>query len=145
MGNFDRRGKSSDRGGRGGFGGRSERPTMHKAVCDSCKKDCEVPFRPSGDKPIYCSDCFGKEGKGSRVDNNSERLDNIEKKLDEILKALGSKESVAKKKVLKVVKEKKVVKKVVKKKESKKPVKKVVKKKAVKKVAKKKVAAKKKK
>ncbi|MBU1164092.1 hypothetical protein KKA15_00845 [Patescibacteria group bacterium] len=31
---------------------------MHHAVCDKCGKDCEVPFKPTGDKPIYCSDCF---------------------------------------------------------------------------------------
>jgi hypothetical protein len=24
-----------------------------------------VPFRPSGDKPVYCSDCFGKTSGGS--------------------------------------------------------------------------------
>ena len=35
---------------------------MHDAVCDECGKDCQVPFRPSGDKPIYCSDCFEKKG-----------------------------------------------------------------------------------
>lgn len=32
---------------------------MHRAVCSKCGKDCEVPFRPTGDKPIYCNDCFG--------------------------------------------------------------------------------------
>ena len=32
---------------------------MHRAVCSACGKDCEVPFRPTGDKPIYCNDCFG--------------------------------------------------------------------------------------
>jgi len=46
----------------GGRGGDSRGPvTMHKAVCDECHKNCEVPFRPSGDKPIYCSDCFGEK------------------------------------------------------------------------------------
>jgi len=33
---------------------------MHKAVCSECKKDCEVPFKPSNDKPVYCLDCFKK-------------------------------------------------------------------------------------
>jgi len=44
-----------------GFGGRDrdrERPPMHKAICDECGESCEVPFRPTGDKPIFCSDCF---------------------------------------------------------------------------------------
>lgn len=33
--------------------------TMHQAICSKCGKECEVPFRPTGDKPIYCNDCFG--------------------------------------------------------------------------------------
>lgn len=54
--------RGSDRGGSRGFdrGGRTEEREMFKTVCDSCHKDCEVPFRPSGDKPVYCRDCFGK-------------------------------------------------------------------------------------
>ncbi len=34
---------------------------MHKAVCAECKQDCEVPFKPSGDKPVLCRDCFAKQ------------------------------------------------------------------------------------
>lgn len=49
-------------GGGGGRGGFSNRPQMHDAVCDNCGNDCKVPFRPSGDKPIFCSDCFEKKG-----------------------------------------------------------------------------------
>jgi len=45
----------------GGFGGSRE---MHKATCADCKKECEVPFKPSGDRPVYCKDCFSKR-KGS--------------------------------------------------------------------------------
>lgn len=37
---------------------------MHKAVCADCRKDCEVPFRPSGDRPVYCKDCFAKRKAG---------------------------------------------------------------------------------
>jgi CxxC-x17-CxxC domain-containing protein len=72
MGNFQGGGNRGGgfRGGNGGggrpsFGGNrggDRGPvTMHKAVCDECHKSCEVPFRPSGDKPIYCSDCFGEK------------------------------------------------------------------------------------
>ena len=44
-----------------GFGGRdSGRPSMHEAVCSACGKNCEVPFKPSGDKPVYCNECFRK-------------------------------------------------------------------------------------
>jgi len=38
-----------------------------KAICADCKRECEVPFRPSGDRPVYCKECFPrhKEGSGS--------------------------------------------------------------------------------
>jgi CxxC-x17-CxxC domain-containing protein len=42
---------------------------MHKATCADCGKSCEVPFRPSGDKPVFCSECFGsKREAGDRGD-----------------------------------------------------------------------------
>ncbi len=53
-------------GGGGGYGGgRSER-TMTQVTCSSCGKAAEVPFVPSGDRPVYCSDCFSQQGGGSR-------------------------------------------------------------------------------
>ncbi len=78
MGNFQ---GGSNRGGgyRGGGGGNSnfqkkswgddrggDRNTpLFKAVCNECGKSCEVPFRPSGEKPVYCSACFSvKRGEG---------------------------------------------------------------------------------
>lgn len=33
---------------------------MHPAVCASCGKECEVPFEPKGDRPVYCNECFTK-------------------------------------------------------------------------------------
>lgn len=33
---------------------------MHKATCAECGKECEVPFKPDGSKPVYCRDCFQK-------------------------------------------------------------------------------------
>ena len=51
-------------GGGGGFGGRPRE--MHKAVCADCKKECEVPFKPSGDRPVYCKECFGKRKDSGR-------------------------------------------------------------------------------
>lgn len=47
-------------GNRGGnrFGDRGP-VTMHKVICDECKKPCEVPFMPTAGKPVYCSACFG--------------------------------------------------------------------------------------
>lgn len=38
---------------------------MHKAVCSSCGAECEVPFEPKADRPVYCRECFMKK-RGSR-------------------------------------------------------------------------------
>jgi len=45
---------------RGGSGRSSGPREMHKAVCAECKQECEVPFKPSQDRPVYCKDCFAK-------------------------------------------------------------------------------------
>ncbi len=48
----------SDRGYAGG-GGYSRGPReMFEAVCSECGGVARVPFQPSGDKPVYCSNCF---------------------------------------------------------------------------------------
>lgn len=52
------RGNQGSRGG--GFRGNQGPREMHKAVCADCGNECEVPFKPSGDKPVYCRDCFRK-------------------------------------------------------------------------------------
>jgi len=45
----------------GGGGGYGQAPReMHKAICAECKKECEVPFKPRDDRPIYCKDCYSK-------------------------------------------------------------------------------------
>jgi CxxC-x17-CxxC domain-containing protein len=31
---------------------------MFSATCARCGREAQVPFRPSGAKPVYCSDCF---------------------------------------------------------------------------------------
>src|ERR1035437_3528040 len=36
-----------------------DRPqTMFKTICSDCGKECEVPFKPNGSKPVFCRDCF---------------------------------------------------------------------------------------
>jgi CxxC-x17-CxxC domain-containing protein len=75
MGNFKRDGYGGDRGSRD-RGGRSDRQMYH-AVCSDCGRDCEVPFKPTGDKPVFCSECFGNKDGGDRDNNRrSERRSN---------------------------------------------------------------------
>ncbi len=78
MRDFDRndRGRGGrrfgDRSGRRGFGAGDR--MMHKAICASCGRECEVPFRPSADRPVYCSDCFEKKrNDGEYQDNRNGR------------------------------------------------------------------------
>ena len=125
MGDFDRRGPS--RFGRRSSGGynrrdsgrtsrgfgrpiRDSKKEMHEVTCDKCGKSCEVPFKPSGNKPVYCRECYRKEdgsGQESRFgsrresrprydnsepkqeSNSSAELEQINAKLDKILELLG--------------------------------------------------------
>ena len=32
---------------------------LFTAVCAPCGQQAQVPFQPRGDRPVYCSDCFG--------------------------------------------------------------------------------------
>jgi len=66
MKNFNRGGGSRDR-----RDNNSERPEMHRAICADCGESCEVPFKPSGNRPVLCSNCFkGKDDSNSRQSNN---------------------------------------------------------------------------
>jgi CxxC-x17-CxxC domain-containing protein len=54
-------------GGGGGSYGRERAPRqMTQVTCSNCGKETEVPFVPTGDRPVYCSDCFSQMGGGSR-------------------------------------------------------------------------------
>lgn len=65
MGNFNRGNRS---GGdqsfsRRTFAGRgSDRSSMYKTTCSKCGNECEVPFKPSGGRPVFCSKCFESKG-----------------------------------------------------------------------------------
>lgn len=172
---FDKKGGGRRESDRQDFRGRDFKRQMYGVVCDSCGQNCEVPFKPTAGKPIYCDSCFGDKGgkrdhgKGRDRDRSGDRektkkqLYIINEKLDKILKILSAskpkKEAEAKKEPKKVKTEKKIakaeaekkpkkVKKIVKKKSTSKRTvaKKTIAKKAVKKKsAKKKVKAKKKK
>jgi CxxC-x17-CxxC domain-containing protein len=49
-------------GGYSSGGGYDRGPReMFSATCASCGREAQVPFRPNGTKPVYCSDCFQKQ------------------------------------------------------------------------------------
>ena len=50
----------------GGFRERS----FTRVTCSDCKKECEVPFKPSAGRPVYCKECFAKrkEDRGEQKD-----------------------------------------------------------------------------
>jgi CxxC-x17-CxxC domain-containing protein len=38
---------------------------LYSVKCANCGKQTEVPFKPSGDRPVYCRDCYmQKKGGG---------------------------------------------------------------------------------
>jgi len=85
--------------------GRSNYKPMHLATCEKCHEQCEVPFKPNGRKPVYCSNCFVKDsnrpssgfaGRDRRSDRPSfnrapdvsEQLKEISQKLDKIVRLM---------------------------------------------------------
>ncbi|MCU0605823.1 MAG: hypothetical protein MUF78_00010 [Candidatus Edwardsbacteria bacterium] len=51
-------------------GGDFERPRfekqLFKATCAACGKPCDLPFKPSGERPVYCRDCFQRQDHDSQ-------------------------------------------------------------------------------
>ena len=125
--NRDRNNRGGDRGGfrsRPSFGrprfndrGADRGPVeMHDAICDNCGKGCQVPFRPTQGKPVYCSSCFENRGSDSRGDSRrseprpespkyDEQFSALNSKLDAILNLLESKKPAKKTKPVEVVEE----------------------------------------
>lgn len=94
---FDKNRGSDSRGGRnfstkGGLASGWEEKRMFDATCDECKNSCKVPFQPSGEKPVYCSNCFSeKKGAGNNGNGQSnfkEQFEALNNKLDKILHML---------------------------------------------------------
>ena len=73
---------------------RSQDKRMFGATCDKCGKRFELPFRPTGEKPVYCNECFGKGGNSLNKSNDKavnqykEQFDALNAKLDRIIRAL---------------------------------------------------------
>jgi CxxC-x17-CxxC domain-containing protein len=46
--------------------------TYTKAICADCNKECEIPFKPSDERPVYCKECFPKHKKGNPFSANQD-------------------------------------------------------------------------
>jgi len=45
--------------GRGSRFSRDDRPReMFNATCADCGNECQIPFKPKDDRPVYCRECF---------------------------------------------------------------------------------------
>lgn len=94
-GSFDtKRFENTRQNNRSDKGFRSNEKKMYTATCADCGNRCEVPFRPSGDKPVYCSNCFDGGSKKSNASNENiealnQKLDEMSEKLDKALKILS--------------------------------------------------------
>ena len=42
---------------------------MHPALCASCDQMTEVPFKPRGDRPVYCRTCYDHVRPKEQVDS----------------------------------------------------------------------------
>lgn len=62
MGFNNFRGPRNDSRPRNNFGPQEK----HKAICSKCKKECEVPFKPTEGKPVYCRECYATMPKPNR-------------------------------------------------------------------------------
>ncbi|MFH1823288.1 MAG: CxxC-x17-CxxC domain-containing protein [archaeon] len=78
---FGSRGSSS-------YGGNRREIQKTKVTCSECGQECEVPFKPTSNKPVYCSACFSKQGGGSFGGSSKKDFEVINAKLDKIMKAL---------------------------------------------------------
>ncbi|MDA0263140.1 MAG: zinc-ribbon domain containing protein [Chloroflexi bacterium] len=61
-----REAKRANRSNEGGYGSDRGPREMHTVVCAECGNQATVPFLPRGDRPVYCSDCFSRQGAGGR-------------------------------------------------------------------------------
>jgi CxxC-x17-CxxC domain-containing protein len=100
------RSRPRNNGNRSFGGGNSfrDRKKIEKfdAVCTKCKSKCQVPFKPTGSKPVLCSKCFSAQGnkhpgynggnkRGSSGGISFSQFKELESKVDKILSLLEEK------------------------------------------------------
>jgi CxxC-x17-CxxC domain-containing protein len=68
-----RKSQRNEQGNNGGSysGNQGGQRQMYNIVCATCGNEAQVPFMPSEDRPVYCSDCFQLQNSGRRNDRRS--------------------------------------------------------------------------
>lgn len=56
----ERSGADRTGGGRRDGGYAAPRREFHDAICVECGTETQVPFKPSGDRPVRCRDCYSR-------------------------------------------------------------------------------------
>lgn len=51
-------------------GGQAMSRSLYPATCADCGVRCEVPFKPTGERPTYCKECFAKRKSGGNNQGN---------------------------------------------------------------------------
>lgn len=80
---------------------------MFKVICADCKKNCEVPFKPSNGRAVYCKECFTKRK------TNRNFIPKVEEKPREVLlvqQPISKKTQAVKPAVVSIVKKQPVAK-----------------------------------
>jgi len=66
----------NDRGPRFNRGSEDNRlGEMHKVTCGDCGNECEIPFKPKYDRPVYCRECFKDHKPQKRSDSGFSKYD----------------------------------------------------------------------
>jgi len=68
-----RRPEHSNRHGRDRRGDGHRERTYTQVICADCNKECEIPFKPRGDSPVYCRECFPRHRKNNQFNANQDR------------------------------------------------------------------------
>jgi CxxC-x17-CxxC domain-containing protein len=71
--------------GKGKQGNSFRERNFTKVLCTTCKKECEVPFKPSATRPVYCRECLSKRQDGGsfkgKRDNRFDKQPRGEKRM----------------------------------------------------------------
>jgi CxxC-x17-CxxC domain-containing protein len=77
---------------------------MYETICADCKKQCSVPFKPTGDRPVYCKECFSHRKNGGTFKAVMEKNPNQPPVVQAISEAINTNKTQAKKKAVAIKK-----------------------------------------